>query len=124
MADRNKIQFPTAKDSGGSFELALIADGELVCGISGREFLLNIVRFIDMHNRLESLALPFTTTGEAYLLASAPVHSSGHEFASIAAYTRTSDGGTIFINTNHPRFYALRLGARMLEAAGFEVARP
>ncbi len=111
--------FPTASDTWRTIPLALRVGDEVISGRSVREFFRNVLSHIDERGLMRKLALPFTTSGTNNLVARNPEHPDGRPFASIEIY-QSSDGKTIYINVNHPRFFALRQGARMLEAVGLK----
>ena len=113
--------FPTARDTGTGFALAVNTSAGSVSGDTVPEFLLNIIRLIDKKGAMGKLEIPFCTSGTNYLVARAPEHPTGKKFGSIVRYEMRSSGETIYINTNHPRFFAIRQGARLLEAAGFRL---
>ncbi len=111
--------FPTAKDEG--FALALNSSAGAVSGATVRVFLLNVVRLIDSEGVLENLAIPFCTSGSNYLVSRSPKQPTGEKFVNYFVYKVESSGDTLYVNINHPRFFALRQGARLLEAAGFKI---
>lgn len=115
--------FPTARDAANHFELAVRVERRTIAGRTVSAFLLNILRYIEDRGLLSSLELPVTTSGENYLVAKEPRHPSGRPFQTFAQY-KPRKGTPIYINTNHPRFFALRQGARLLEAAGLDVSLP
>lgn len=109
--------YPTAKDSG--FALSLTTNLGTVSGGSAAEFLLNTLEFLERHDLLSVISIPFSTSGNNYLLSFEDEHPNGRKFFSYKEYEFR--GSIIFINTNHPRFFALRQGARLLNAAGLEL---
>ena len=68
---------------------------------------------------LRKLTLPFTTSGTNNLVARSARHTDGRPFAVTLLY-RPTVGNPVYININHPRFFALRQGARLLEAVGLK----
>ena len=114
-------RFPTARDTGTGFALSIATPHGVVSGKSVREFLMTALRRIDEVGALEKLEIPFRTSGENYLLAHTPEHSAGRRFFTFEQYQPISRAASIYVNTNHPRFFGLRQGARLLEAAGIEV---
>lgn len=114
------VGFPTARYR-GPIALSLSVEGRPVFGRTVKSFLTAVVDHIIESNRFYQLELPFCTSGNNYLIAETPKHPGGRLFA---AYTSiaTPAGGIIFVNVNHPRFFALRQGARLLKSVGFEPA--
>jgi len=64
---------------------------------------------------------PSETSGENYLIARSPAHSGGRPFVNTLQLDLKGSRGVIYVNINHPRFFALRQGARLLEAAGLRI---
>ena len=118
MAHR-KLQYPTARHTGDEVDLTLTVNGKTVAGHTVGDFLLNTIAFIDRAGLLDGIELPFSTSGANNLLAQKPQHPDGRAFNNSLEY-HSIGGTTLYINTNHPRFFALRQGARLLEAAGFK----
>jgi len=113
-----KLHYPTARHTGNEVDLTLTVNREIVTGNTVGNFLLNVIVFIDRAGLLDGIGLPFSTSGANNLLAQKPHHPDGRKFNNSLEYSSIS-GITLYINTNHPRFFALRQGARLLEAAGF-----
>jgi len=115
---RKGHNYPTAKHIGDDVVLALYIGDEMITGKNAREFLHNMIAFIEKSALLDRLGLPFTTSGSNTLVARSPRHSDGRDFVSSLEY-RPAKGGPLFINVSHPRFFALRQGVRLAEAVGF-----
>ena len=117
-----KRPYPTARDAGTSFKLALKVGSHIIKGDTVPEFLCRILRFIDESNVLENLSVPFYTSGQNFLLAVSPEHEDGRPFSAFRCFEAKDRTTIIYVNTNHPRFFALRQGARLLDAVGFPTA--
>jgi hypothetical protein len=119
MDERSTIydHFPTAGHE-GRVNLRLRVGRTVLSGDTVRAFLVAIVEFIVEANAYKKISIPFTTTGQNYLLAKMPTHPSGRKFASFAKVKFGQQ--LLYLNTNHPPFFALRMGDRLLRAAGFE----
>jgi len=111
-------RFPTARDTGSGFPLAVTTVAGTVAGRTVPEFLINILWLIDKNERLGKLEIPFPTSGANYLLACSPEHKTGRPFSAFLRYESGRSKATIYVNTNHPRFFGLRQGVRLLDAAG------
>ncbi len=118
MSRKPTSGFPTARNTGQGFPLLLYVGKEPISGESVAEFLLHVLAYVERLGRLQQLRLPFLTSGTSYLVAHEPKNAEGRQFSAHVAYI-TSANVTLYINTNHPRFFALRQGARLLEAVGF-----
>ena len=90
-------------------------------GATVREFLENVLRKIEAEGAVGRIEIPFRTSGENYLIARSPAHSGGRPFVNTLQLDLKGSGGVIYVNINHPRFFALRQGARLLEAAGLRI---
>lgn len=115
-------RFPTATDSG--FRLAINVLGNTITGKTVPEYLSNVLSFIEQRGLLDRLPLPFGTSGDNYLIAATPQQPSGAPFNAFVEYCSKGKAGRLYLNTNHPRFFALRQGARLLEAVGLSVSLP
>ena len=122
MAERPG-RFPTALDSGLKFRLAIKVGPDTISGRTVSEYLLNIVTYVDEKGLLDALPIPFATSGDNYLIATAPKQPAGTPFVSSVRYRRNKNGD-LFISTNHPRFFGLRQGARILQAVGLSATLP
>ena len=112
-----QAKFPTAKNTGSEVVLGVQVDDRIVSGETVGEFLYNVVAFLDELDRLASISLPFSTSGTNTLISTQPTHADGRQFNSVSVYERKGIS-PLYININHPRFFALRQGARLIEAAG------
>jgi hypothetical protein len=111
--------FPTARQTGATIPLALRVGDEVISGGSVRDFLHNVLTHIDQKGLLKRLPLPFATSGVNNLVARSARHPDQRPFAVTLLY-RPVVGNPLYININHPRFFALRQGARLLEAVGLK----
>jgi hypothetical protein len=118
--ERMPVKFPTARQAGTDFPLRVYVGSVAISGATVPEYFTNILRHVDDQELLGELPLPLQTSGENYLIATSPRHSSGKPFAHFIVYNGAA-GEKLYINTNHPRFFALRQGARILEALGIKV---
>ncbi|GBR45088.1 hypothetical protein [Neokomagataea thailandica] len=114
--------YPTARDARTSFCLAVNVGDQRITGDNVPEFLCAVLNFIDKHNALAELTLPFCTSGKNFLLAASPEQKNGRPFPAYRRFEGKDRTTHFYINTNHPRFFALRQGARLLEATGFTVS--
>jgi len=114
--------YPTARDAGTGFRLAVNVGGRRIAGDSVPEFLCAVLSFIDEHDALIGITLPFHTSGENFLLAVSPEQKDGRPFPAYRRFEGKDRTTNFYVNTNHPRFFALRQGARLLEAAGFALS--
>jgi hypothetical protein len=112
-----QARFPTAKSTGSQVVLGVQVENRIVSGETVGEFLYNVVAFLHELDRLASISLPFSTSGTNILLSTQPIHADGRQFNSKSVYERKGLL-PLYININHPRFFALRQGARLIEAAG------
>ena len=117
MMHGNNQKYPTARDVGDKVNLELYVNGKNVFGQNVRGFLYNVVAFIDSANSLNRLPLPFPTLGANTLASREAYHFDGRPFVNNVEY-RLKKGPSLYINTNHPRFFARRQGARLVEAVG------
>jgi hypothetical protein len=113
----NKHTFPTARNTSQIRALSLRVGLETVSGETVSVFLSNVILFIEARGRLSYLEIPFHTSGKNLLVSYDGHHSDGRLFSASCIYA-TKSGATLHINTNHPRFFALRQGARLLAAVG------
>jgi hypothetical protein len=120
MKAQHHNRFPSARHS-GTITLALLIGSDVVSGSTVRDFLTNILRFLDDRGLLETLVIPFGTTGANNLVSRDALHPDGRPFAVALCY-RSSSGDDLYININQPRFFALRQGARLLEAVGLKAS--
>jgi hypothetical protein len=109
-------RFPAASYP-GSIDLRIVVSGEEIYGSTVRVFFVSVLKFIIQKNALSKISIPFKTTGSNYLIAEQPIHPSGRPFASFEKMCTPRQ--TLYININHPRFFALRQGFNLLQAAGF-----
>ena len=110
------VRLPTARHT-EAIDLRLLVNGRVISGETVAKFLVAVFEFIVKKKALARISVPFRTTGQNYLLAKSPVHPSTRPFAN---FRQVNVGGqTLFLNTNHPRFFALRQGYELLRAAGF-----
>lgn len=116
-------RFPTARDAGTGFPLVLETSGGSVSGETVGEFLISVLRCIDEAGAWGNLEIPFRTSGENILLAYSPQHRTGRKFVAFRCYKPARREAVVYVNTNHPRFFGLRQGARLLEAAGIQVLK-
>jgi len=119
MTYKTSHPFPTASHKGDTIPLALRVGDEVVKGRTVKEFFFNVLSHIDERGLMRKLALPFATSGENNLVARDPQHPDGRPFLAVEIF-RPSEGKAIYINVNHPRFFALRQGARLLESVGLK----
>ena len=117
MNRRRDSGFPTARNTGQAVPLLLYVGKDVVTGGSVAQFLLSVLEYVERRDRLAKLQLPFLTSGTSYLVSIEPKNAEGIEFRAHVSYV-TAENIALFINTNHPRFFALRQGARLLEAVG------
>ncbi len=111
---RRDTRFPTSRETG--FPLELVVEGKVISGPTVPEFFLNVVNYLKLRDLIDEIEMPFKTSGANYLLAYEPYHPSGRAFG--AYIEMDNKGRRVYVNTNHPRFFALRQGARLLQAAG------
>jgi hypothetical protein len=113
----DRSRFPTAKDTGEEVNLSLRIGAQTVSGQNVKEFLRNVLLFIDEAGLLEDLTVPFPTSGANNLVAGDARHPDGRAFVNALEY-RQKSGRILYVNINHPRFFALRQGARLAAAVG------
>jgi len=117
--------FPSARDTGTGFPLAIKTTAGTVEGETVPEFLIAVLRHIEEAGAWKRLEIPLKTTdggtGGNFLLAYAPQHSTGRPFGAHVVFEPKGKKQSVYVNTNHPRFFGLRQGVRLLEAAGFDV---
>lgn len=117
-----KRPYPTARDTGTGFKLALKVGSHIIRGDTVPEFLCTVLKFIDESNVLGNLPVPFHTSGQNFLIAISPEQEDGRPFSAFRRFEAKDHTTVIYVNTNHPRFFALRQGARLLDAVGFSTA--
>ena len=120
MRQAQKTLYPTSKVPGADIKLALRTEKGVVSGPTSAEFLLAIMIFIEQHSSIQDDKIPVRTTGSNILVSWSPFHDDGRAFSSHVSY-KTLSGRELFINTNHPRFFALRQGGKLLEEFGLSV---
>lgn len=116
MKCQRSPKLPTARHI-GQIELCLLVGRKVIQAETAKSFFLEIIRFIEEEGKFWLISIPFHTTGQNFLISTQPFHPSGREFAAYETFRIGSR--TYYLNTVHPRFYALRLGVHLLEAAGF-----
>ncbi len=116
-----KTHFPSAIDAGKRFPLLLRTTVGTVSGETVARFFLNIINLIEANGLIEKLQIPFQTSGHNNLIAYLPQHPNGKPFINYIQYEFSFNNKMIYINTNHPRFFAIRQGARLIDAVGIIV---
>lgn len=113
-------RFPTVVDA-GNFPLLLHTSVGDIYGDTVKEFFWNVMKVIETNDLLAKLTIPFPTSGQNNLIAYLPTHPNGKPFFNHIKYEFSNSNKSVFINTNHPRFFAIRQGARIAEAVGIVV---
>lgn len=115
-------QFPTANTT-EYFSLELYVGDDRIYGNTVRLLFLTLFEYLEKKSKLSDLPIPFKTSGENVLVNASPHHLDGRGFVASLEYI-SKENQAYYININHPRFFALRQAARVLEVVGLDAELP